>query len=162
MKKVISVMLVVLAIGFVGCEKEELDELETSNLTLNSQQKSADFAISFYKSGIYEINDPSFIESDEIHEKLELGATNVAQLLKESSGEYDVLTLSIAKNGDLVSSIESLIPSISAKGYRNGNIDSSRFVNWNQDEFEACVGHWWCLPGVSLITCAIGCAIACN
>ncbi len=155
-------MLIILTVGLVGCEKEETIETETSDFTLERAQSSRTFSARFYIDGTYEVNNSEMLESNELLEQFELGALNVAQLLRESSQEQDILMLSIDKNGNLISSVEELIPSIYVKDYMDGDIDATSFFHWNYDEFRDCVGYWWFAPGANIVACAIGCAIACS
>jgi hypothetical protein len=87
--------------------------------------------------------------------KIQHGIASIQQKLDKN----ETFVLKLTDNGLIISSNQKIIRN--GEAFKKNILVANASMHWNYDEFKACVGDWWFLPGINVVACAIGCAIAC-
>ena len=102
-----------------------------------------DLEIFFNSDGFLKVSNPAIFEQFPF---LVDYLNMEGEKLKTKIPENETVILSITKTGDIFVNNSSIF-------------SNNKEYDCDYDDFKACVGDWWFVPGVNVIACGIGCGI---
>lgn len=126
--------------------------LEAEELLINDGEMSKELVIEYNKNGISKISNSGLFQR--LPAEVKYNIQHAADIAKDKINPGEIIRV-VAKSDKTL-----LLQIVKGIGQNEEILKTATGQGCTYAGFKACVGDYWYLPGVNVVACAVGCAIA--